>query len=49
MHEVHEVKDFRISFSKWFAFVNAFIIGAGIMAGILTVLCVTIAVVKAVH
>lgn len=46
---MHELKDFRISFSKWFAFVNAFIIGAGIMAGILTVLFVTIAVIKAVH
>ena len=46
---MQELKDYRISFSKWFAFVNAFIIGAGIMTGILTVLCVTIAVVKAVH
>ena len=46
---MHELKDIRITFSKWFAFINAFIIGAGIMAGILTVLCVTIAVVKAVH
>lgn len=46
---MHELKDFRISFSKWFAFVNAFIIGAGIMAGMLTVIGVTIAVVKAVR
>ena len=45
---MHELKDYRISFSKWFAFVNAFIIGAGVMAGILTVIGVAIVVLKVV-
>lgn len=46
---MHELKDYRISFSKWFAFVNAFIIGAGVMAGMLTVLCVAVAAIKVVR